>query len=462
VTAPRTALVALVSFGLVPALLAGVPAVTNAQAAPALGGVEARVGLAFPERATVAPVITGEVDLGHVWRPALRVIAGLSHFRADIDREPGDDEGSFRATGVWLGGRYDLLALERTAAYVRAGLTLQSVSADAWDRDVGALLSGTYAGAGLAAGARQWLDRQGRLGATFEVRRAVLNNIGHTAVEIGLRLQPRGAFTYVPAGVVVAPAHPLHGVPPVRPPAGVPGETPPAAPGAVPPAMPRPGTPVPADTAAARQHAEALAEAAAAGARREAELAEQRARELAMAEQREAAVAAERAAAAEAVLRQGLNRAAAAMSSVVSMRETETEFIVTIAGNAFASGAATLSGAARGELRVLATVLAGYPGHITSVEGHTDAVGSAAANQALSVDRADAVRAALVVEGVDPLWTGARGFGQERPVATNDTAAGRASNRRVEIRIMRQPCAAPPRAGADGVLACPPAGGVSD
>jgi outer membrane protein OmpA-like peptidoglycan-associated protein len=421
------------------------PANVAAQRAPTLGGVEGRVGLAFPEQATAGPAAMAEVDLGYLWRPELRLIAGLSRFSANIDREPGDDEGSFAATGFWLGGRYDLFALQPTSAYLRASVTVQRVDADAWDSDVGALLSGTSAGGALAAGVRRTLDTRGSLSGTVEVRRTFLNNLANTAMEIGVRWQRRGSMAYAPDALALAPVRPLYEPPDPRTP---------------PPAL-RPAEPV--DTAAARRLAEALRqpdpaaaeEAARTEAQRVAELAEQRAREAAMAEQRAAAVAAERAAAAEALLRQGINRASAAMRSVSSVRETDNAFIVTLGGTAFASGAAALAPAARGELRTLATVLAGYPGHIVSVEGHTDAVGNPAANQDLSMERAAAVRAALIVEGVDPLWVGARGFGAERPVASNDAAAGRAANRRVEIRVMRRPCPVPPGPGADGALTCP-------
>jgi outer membrane protein OmpA-like peptidoglycan-associated protein len=439
-----TAAAGLAVLGLGAVLPACLPAALAAQRVPSFGGVELRVGLTSVERATVAPVVTGEVDLGYVWRPELRVIAGLSHLQADIDREPGDDEGSFRALGLWLGGRYDLLARHATAAYLRGSLTLHSVTADAWDTDVDALLSGTNAGAAIAAGVRRLLDRERRLSATLEVRHTALNNIANTAVEVGLRLRRRGSFAAGPDVAALAPTRPLYEPGPVR------------APQARQPAVPS-VRPTPTDTAAARlAEAERLRVETVAEGRRSAELAERQARELAVAERRAAAVEAERTAAAVAVLRQGLQRAASAMRSVASVRETETEFIVTLGGNAFASGAATLSGAARREVRVLATVLAGYPGHIIMLDAHTDAVGDPSANQALSMERAAAARAALIAEGVDPLWTGTRGFGQTRPVATNGTAPGRAANRRVEIRILTQPCGAPPRLEADGTLVCQP------
>ncbi|MBR9989857.1 MAG: OmpA family protein [Gemmatimonadetes bacterium] len=424
-------------------VLVAVPAApASAQRAPAFAGAELRAGIVLPEQAVAGAGVMGEVDLGYLWRPELRVIAGLSHFRANIDREPGDDEGSFGATGIWLSGRYDLFVRQTTGAYVRAGLTLHSVSADAWDSSVDALLSGTNVGASIAAGARRNLDTAGRISGTLEVRRTSLNNIANTAVEIGVRMLMRGAAVYTPEIVAQTPARPLYDPTPAERATPDPVEQTPA------------GT----DTTARRMAAERRADIEAAAAARTAELTAQQARDATLEARRAEEAAADRAAAAEALLRQGLTRSAAAMGSVSGMRETPAAFIVTLSGTAFPSGAGTLSAAARGELRVLATVLAGYPGHIVSVEGHTDAVGNAAANQALSLERANAVRAALIVEGVDPLWTGVRGFGAARPVASNDTAAGRAANRRVEIHVMRQPCAVPPRPGTDGGPVCPPGG----
>jgi OOP family OmpA-OmpF porin len=68
------------------------------------------------------------------------------------------------------------------------------------------------------------------------------------------------------------------------------------------------------------------------------------------------------------------------------------------------------------------------------IEGHTDSIGSDAYNQALSVQRAEAVYRYLVNAGIDPERLRAVGFGETRPVASNDTESGRAQNRRVELR----------------------------
>jgi outer membrane protein OmpA-like peptidoglycan-associated protein len=68
-----------------------------------------------------------------------------------------------------------------------------------------------------------------------------------------------------------------------------------------------------------------------------------------------------------------------------------------------------------------------------SVEGHTDNQGKPEANLKLSQRRAEAVRDYLVKKGVAPERLTAKGFGQERPIAPNNTAKGRATNRRVEF-----------------------------
>ncbi len=71
------------------------------------------------------------------------------------------------------------------------------------------------------------------------------------------------------------------------------------------------------------------------------------------------------------------------------------------------------------------------------VEGHTDSVGKDEANKKLSQGRAEAVRAFLVKAGVPETRLDAVGYGEEKPVETNDTAKGRAANRRVEFTILQ-------------------------
>ncbi len=76
-----------------------------------------------------------------------------------------------------------------------------------------------------------------------------------------------------------------------------------------------------------------------------------------------------------------------------------------------------------------------YPNELITIEGHTDAVGSAEEKQFLSQRRANTVREYLIGAGIRPAQITAEGFGDTRPKASNDTPEGRQLNRRVEIRI---------------------------
>ena len=102
----------------------------------------------------------------------------------------------------------------------------------------------------------------------------------------------------------------------------------------------------------------------------------------------------------------------------------------------FASGSATLKPQFGPPVSEVARSLKAFPSSLIDVLGHTDASGNAAANQALSKRRADAVAAALTARGVSRARIGTSGHGASRPVAENDSEFGRAANRRIEIRIV--------------------------
>lgn len=83
-----------------------------------------------------------------------------------------------------------------------------------------------------------------------------------------------------------------------------------------------------------------------------------------------------------------------------------------------------------------AYLLSAQPNLLISVEGHADSRGSAGANQHLSLDRANAVKNKLISEyKVNPSQVVAIGFGAAEPAYDNETAEGRANNRRVKVRI---------------------------
>jgi outer membrane protein OmpA-like peptidoglycan-associated protein len=81
----------------------------------------------------------------------------------------------------------------------------------------------------------------------------------------------------------------------------------------------------------------------------------------------------------------------------------------------------------------LAQFMRDYPERSVRIEGHTDAAGDDAANQALSERRASAVESELMARGIDSARIATAGYGETRPIASNDSAAGRLQNRRIEI-----------------------------
>ncbi len=99
----------------------------------------------------------------------------------------------------------------------------------------------------------------------------------------------------------------------------------------------------------------------------------------------------------------------------------------------FDTGKATIKPESQPIVDQIVVLLKGNPVLKVSVEGHTDNVGTPAANKALSDARAKSVADAIVKRGVDAMRLVAAGFGQERPVADNRTEEGRAKNRRVEL-----------------------------
>jgi len=101
----------------------------------------------------------------------------------------------------------------------------------------------------------------------------------------------------------------------------------------------------------------------------------------------------------------------------------------------FDFGQAVLRADAEPSLRAVVDLVVDNPGARTEVQGHTDSVGSAAANQSLSERRAAAVSDWLAGHGVDPGTLAKVGFGSTRPVADNATPEGRQANRRVEVVV---------------------------
>jgi len=105
----------------------------------------------------------------------------------------------------------------------------------------------------------------------------------------------------------------------------------------------------------------------------------------------------------------------------------------------FRTNRSELLPASRIVLDSVASAIKATPNSRWQVEGHTDIVGTAAANRVLSEARARSVTDYLVSQGVDRAILSARGFGPDRPVSTNATVEGRAQNRRVQLSRLPDP-----------------------
>jgi len=105
-------------------------------------------------------------------------------------------------------------------------------------------------------------------------------------------------------------------------------------------------------------------------------------------------------------------------------------------GVTFDLGSYTLKPEFRATLDKVAASLRQYPNSLIDVYGHTDSTGSEAYNQTLSENRARTVAAYLTMQGVASSRIRSQGYGETMPVADNTTDAGRAKNRRVEIKIV--------------------------
>jgi len=122
-------------------------------------------------------------------------------------------------------------------------------------------------------------------------------------------------------------------------------------------------------------------------------------------------------------------------NAILQTRDTARGLIVNMSDVLFDTGKSSLRPLAREKLAKVAGIVSGHPGLRLEVEGHTDSVGGDAYNQQLSEQRGAAVRDYLTQEGMAAGSVTAKGFGESQPVASNDTAAGRQQNRRVELVI---------------------------
>ncbi|MBK7299791.1 MAG: OmpA family protein [Moraxellaceae bacterium] len=117
----------------------------------------------------------------------------------------------------------------------------------------------------------------------------------------------------------------------------------------------------------------------------------------------------------------------------MQVAQTTRGVVATLGGVLFDSGKTTLNAGMIRTLDPLVSALKENPMMRITIEGHTDSVGSSKANQAVSAQRAAAVKQYLVDQGADASRIQTEGLGEAYPVASNSTEAGRQKNRRVEV-----------------------------
>lgn len=144
------------------------------------------------------------------------------------------------------------------------------------------------------------------------------------------------------------------------------------------------------------------------------------------------------------------------LNMVLMTRDTARGLIVSMSDVLFDTNQATLKPGAKEKLAKVSGILLAYPTLHLTLNGFTDSTGSDDYNLSLSEHRADAVREYLVANGIPAANIESHGLGKADPVASNDTAAGRQQNRRVEMvvngDVIGQPLSSTPQRSPDGDL----------
>ena len=120
---------------------------------------------------------------------------------------------------------------------------------------------------------------------------------------------------------------------------------------------------------------------------------------------------------------------------ILETRDTARGLIVNMSDVLFDFNKYTLRPAAREKLAKISGIILSHPGLRLEVDGYTDSIGSEDYNLKLSDQRAEGVRTYLIGQGIVPDDIASKGFGKDNPVASNDNAAGRQKNRRVEMVV---------------------------
>lgn len=120
------------------------------------------------------------------------------------------------------------------------------------------------------------------------------------------------------------------------------------------------------------------------------------------------------------------------------VKDIETKLNLAAKKIQFETGSAKIRDVSYTEIDHIVAIMNQYSFTKFGIEGHTDNIGDATKNKQLSQDRADAVKAYIMSHGINENRLTSIGYGSEKPAATNNTVAGRAENRRVEIHLKQQ------------------------
>lgn len=382
-------------------------------------GLLVELGIVAPTNGDTGLLYGVRVGMGTFPTRHLDLSLGLRRWSTDIDRSAfgSSTPGSFSDTSLDAVLSYPLMRFKGLRPYLGTGLAGHVVGADVpEDASLEDALGGFSVGALALAGVGT--TRPG-LGFRLEARRDFVADVGAWSYALGVGWWPktraaddrhvvRVGSSQRAAPVAVAPA-------------------------ADAPAQPAKGTVAGPALVTALNHLKAQNEALAA------DLAELR-EQVAAAEGTRAPVAAaapdEPVADRSTQLFESLARVTARSGHAGSLRRDGDNGLLTLDQSLlFTVGKSELTTGAREELRRLAVVFLRFPEARVIVQGHTDATGATESNQVLSLRRAETVRAELLAIGIRPDSVAAVGFGETRPVAGNDTPAGRARNRRVDLQI---------------------------